>query len=120
MPEWAFYAAYAPFSALLPRLSLLIHHGGIGTSAQALAAGIPQTIVPFAHDQFDNAARLRRLGVSSTLASTATVARWISAIDGLGMSAAVRAYAERMAGQRTAAAAIALRLENMARSRRAT
>lgn len=55
---------YAPFSQLLPRAAAIVHHGGIGTLAQALAAGIPQVILPQAHDQFDNAWRARRLGVS--------------------------------------------------------
>jgi rhamnosyltransferase subunit B len=44
-----------------------VHHGGVGSSAQALRAGIPQLVVPHAYDQFDNAMRLRRLGVGRTL-----------------------------------------------------
>ena len=39
-----------------------VHHGGIGTTSQAFAAGIPQLIMPLAHDEFDNAARVKRLG----------------------------------------------------------
>jgi UDP:flavonoid glycosyltransferase YjiC (YdhE family) len=58
---------YAPFSRLLPRCAAIVHHGGIGTSAQAMAAGIPQLVAPMAHDQPDNAVRLKRLGVSETL-----------------------------------------------------
>jgi rhamnosyltransferase subunit B len=54
--------AYVPLSKLLPRARALVHHGGIGTVSQAFAAGIPQLITPFAHDQFDNAARVERLG----------------------------------------------------------
>jgi rhamnosyltransferase subunit B len=54
--------SYVPLSKLLPRARALVHHGGIGTASQALAAGIPQLITPFAHDQFDNAARIVRLG----------------------------------------------------------
>jgi rhamnosyltransferase subunit B len=54
--------SYVPLSKLLPRARALVHHGGIGTASQALAAGIPQLITPFAHDQFDNAARIERLG----------------------------------------------------------
>lgn len=54
--------SYVPLSKLLPRARALIHHGGIGTASQAFAAGIPQLITPFAHDQFDNAARVERLG----------------------------------------------------------
>lgn len=54
---------YIPFSEVLPHVALLIHHGGIGTVAQALAAGIPQLIMPMGFDQPDNAARIKRLGV---------------------------------------------------------
>jgi rhamnosyltransferase subunit B len=53
---------YVPLSVLLSRTKALVHHGGIGTASQAFAAGIPQLITPFAHDQFDNAARVVRLG----------------------------------------------------------
>jgi len=59
--------AYAPFSELLPRAKAIVHHGGIGTAAQALKAGIAQVVVPLAYDQPDNAARLRQLGVASIL-----------------------------------------------------
>jgi rhamnosyltransferase subunit B len=58
---------YAPFSTLLPRVRALVHHGGIGTTAQALKAGLPQLIVPSAYDQFDNAMRIERLGVGLSL-----------------------------------------------------
>jgi len=54
--------SYAPLGKLLPRARALVHHGGIGTASQAFAAGVPQLITPFAHDQFDNAARVVRLG----------------------------------------------------------
>lgn len=53
---------YVPLSKLLPQARALVHHGGIGTASQAFAAGIPQLITPFAHDQFDNAARVGRVG----------------------------------------------------------
>ncbi len=53
---------YVPLSKLLPKARALVHHGGIGTASQAFAAGIPQLITPFAHDQFDNAARVGRIG----------------------------------------------------------
>jgi UDP:flavonoid glycosyltransferase YjiC (YdhE family) len=58
---------YVPFSSVLPRAAALVHHGGIGTTAQALAAAVPQLVVPFAHDQPDNAVRVRRLGVGDFL-----------------------------------------------------
>jgi rhamnosyltransferase subunit B len=59
--------AYAPFSSIFPRASVVIHHGGVGTTAQALASGRPTLITPMAHDQFDNAARVRRLGCGETI-----------------------------------------------------
>jgi len=58
---------YIPFSQVLPRTAALVHHGGIGTTAQALAAGIPQLIMPMSHDQFDNASRVEKLGVGRTI-----------------------------------------------------
>jgi MGT family glycosyltransferase len=58
---------YAPFEALLPQASAMVHHGGVGTTSQGLRAGIPTLIVPFAFDQPDNAAHAARLGVSRTL-----------------------------------------------------
>ncbi len=53
---------YAPHSLLFARAAAVVHHGGIGTLAQALLSGRPQLIVPFFADQADNAARAMRLG----------------------------------------------------------
>jgi rhamnosyltransferase subunit B len=63
LPPWAHNVACTPFDLLLPQLRALVHHGGIGTGAQALAAGLPQGFVQRAHEQFDNAARWVRQGV---------------------------------------------------------
>lgn len=59
--------AYAPFSTLFPHASAVVHHGGVGTTAQALRSGVPTVIVPFVNDEYDNAARAARLGTSITL-----------------------------------------------------
>jgi UDP:flavonoid glycosyltransferase YjiC (YdhE family) len=59
---------YAPFSALLPRARAIVHQGGVGTTGQALRAARPTLIVPHAHDQFDNAARVVRLGCGRMIA----------------------------------------------------
>ena len=59
--------SYAPFSELFPRAAAVVHQGGIGTTAQVLRAGRPMVIVPFSHDQPDNAARMVRLGVARTI-----------------------------------------------------
>ncbi len=66
LPSGVTHVSYTPFETLLPRCAAIVHHGGIGTAAQALAAGIPQVILPNAVDQFDNARRLCRLGVART------------------------------------------------------
>lgn len=58
---------YAPFSTLFPRAAAIVHQGGVGTTQQALRAGRPQVVVPFLGDQFDNAARMVRLGCGATL-----------------------------------------------------
>jgi UDP:flavonoid glycosyltransferase YjiC (YdhE family) len=63
LPPGVIHIPYAPFSELLPRCAALVHHGGIGTTAQAMAAGVPQLIQPMSHDQPDNAERVKRLGI---------------------------------------------------------
>ena len=88
LPSGVVHAGYAPFSALLPRVAALAHHGGIGTCAQALAAGRPQLVMPMGFDQPDNAARLARLGVASALPpkrfTGARVARELDTLLGSG------------------------------------
>jgi len=59
--------AQAPFSRLFPRAAAIVHHSGIGTTAEAMRAGRPFLAVPFAYDQPDNAARAARLGIALTL-----------------------------------------------------
>lgn len=61
------FLEYVDFKYLFARSSLVVHHGGIGTAAQALAAGIPQLIRPVIFDQHDNAFRLMELGVAAAL-----------------------------------------------------
>lgn len=70
LPPYVKHISFASFEQLLPQAAAIVHHGGIGTTARALAAGIPQVIVPQAFDQFDNASRLVRLGVARELART--------------------------------------------------
>jgi UDP:flavonoid glycosyltransferase YjiC (YdhE family) len=67
LPEGMAAFAYAPFSELFPRAATIVHQGGIGTTAQALRSGRPMLVVPFAHDQPDNADRVRRLGIARTI-----------------------------------------------------
>jgi len=58
---------YAPYSLVFPRAACVVHQGGVGTTAQVLRAGVPHLIMPYSHDQPDNAARCERLGVSKTI-----------------------------------------------------
>ncbi len=67
LPTGVCHFNYVPFSQVLFRAAAFVHHGGIGTVAQALAAGVRQLVVPLAHDQPDNAVRVRRLGVGDIL-----------------------------------------------------
>ena len=67
LPPGMLQADYAPHSAVFPRAAAIVHQGGIGTTAQAMRAGRPMLVVPFAHDQFDNGERMRRLGVGEVL-----------------------------------------------------
>ena len=55
---------YAPFSRLFPYCACVVHPGGVGTTGQVLRAGVPHLIMPYSHDQPDNAARCRRNGVA--------------------------------------------------------
>jgi UDP:flavonoid glycosyltransferase YjiC (YdhE family) len=67
LPENVITLNYAPHSEVLPRAAATVHPGGIGTTAQAVRAGRPMLVVPFAHDQYDNAERVRRTGAAEVL-----------------------------------------------------
>ena len=66
-PQNVCIANYAPYSRLFPRASVIIHQGGVGTTAQALNSGKPMLVMPYSHDQPDNARRVRRLGVARVI-----------------------------------------------------
>jgi UDP:flavonoid glycosyltransferase YjiC (YdhE family) len=67
LPDGIVAFPYAPHSELFPRAAAIVHQGGIGTTAQAMRSGRPMLVVPYAHDQPDNAERLRRLGIARTV-----------------------------------------------------
>lgn len=67
LPPSVLWQDYVPLRKLLPECAAIVHHGGIGTTAEALQSGVLQLVVPFAHDQFDNAARVAVLGVGLRL-----------------------------------------------------
>ncbi len=67
LPEGVAAFEYAPYSEVLPRACAIVHQGGVGTTGQGMRSGQPVLIVPHAHDQFDNAARVQRLGCGRIL-----------------------------------------------------
>jgi rhamnosyltransferase subunit B len=67
LPDSICVAEYAPYSALFSRASMVVHQGGVGTTAQCLRAGKPMLIMPYSHDQPDNARRMQRLGVARVI-----------------------------------------------------
>jgi UDP:flavonoid glycosyltransferase YjiC (YdhE family) len=58
---------YAPYGELFSRASVVVHQGGVGTTSQVLRAGVPMVVMPYSHDQPDNAARCRRLGLAEVV-----------------------------------------------------
>ena len=111
LPPSVHHVAYAPFDLLSRQAAAFVHHGGIGTSATVLAAGKPQLVVPFAFDQPDNAARLRRLGVAATVLPNAPLRAWVKALSSLlsdpQVAVACRTVAATMASETPAAEQIA-------------
>lgn len=67
LPDGVIAIDYAPFSELFPRAAAIVHAGGVGTIGLAMRSGRPMLVMPCAHDQFDNAARVTRLGIARTI-----------------------------------------------------
>lgn len=67
LPEGVRHYERLRFADFMPLAKAVIHHGGIGTAVQALAAGVPQLVLPFRHDRPDNAERLKLYGVADWL-----------------------------------------------------
>ena len=101
LPPSICWQDYVPLKALLPHVVALVHHGGIGTTAEALRAGTPQLVVPLAHDQFDNAARVIALGAGASLhARRVTPARMATALQHV-LTGAVASQAAAVAARFT-------------------
>jgi UDP:flavonoid glycosyltransferase YjiC (YdhE family) len=88
----------APHQLLFPRAAAIVHQGGAGTTGQALRAGRPMLVVPHAHDQPDNAFRVRQLGVARTLSpSRYRAPRVARALDALLRGSGYAARASEVA-----------------------
>ncbi|MFC6021359.1 condensation domain-containing protein [Plantactinospora solaniradicis] len=72
LPEGVQWQPSLPFRTLIPKVAAVVHHGGVLTSARAIASGVPQVVLAHGVDRPDNAVRLRRLGLGEWLPA----ARW--------------------------------------------
>ena len=102
LPDSIAHFSYVPLDLLLPRSAAFVHHGGIGSMSQAMLAGIPQVLMPLAHDQFDNGARVFKLGVGGFIpAPRFTGQRLTVALSPLLTSAAVAQSCRELAQRLT-------------------
>jgi len=102
LPEQIVWGAAFDFEQIMPLMNAVIHHGGIGTLAQAMVAGLPQLVLAHSMDRPDNGARVKRLGCGDVLG----FARWqpdqiAQALEPL-LAPGVRTHCAALA-QRTAA-----------------
>ena len=96
LPPGMLAVEYAPHHLVFSRAAVVVHHGGIGTTARALAAGRPMLVVPHAHDQPDNAHRVARLGVARVVDARRYQARRVAtALERLLMESGYRTAAGR-------------------------
>ncbi len=100
LPPNVRHFSYVPFGEIVPRAAAMVYHGGVGTCAQTLRAGIPHFIQPMAHDQLDTLSRVRDLGVGDGLHPKHFKADRIAAkLESLLNDPAVSRRAKEVAGQ---------------------
>lgn len=97
------HSSYVDLGSVLPRAALLVHHGGIGTTARAFEAGVPQIISPQAFDQPDNGHRVSQLAAGTMIGrnrlsgeALAGAARWL--LDDAATQQALVELARRVRG----------------------
>lgn len=101
LPSTLVHFRYVPLDLLLPRCAAFVHHGGVGSTSQAMLAGIPQVLTPLAHDQFDNAERVKRLRIGDSIpAPRLTDSRLVAALrpllDNPQVASVCRQVADRL------------------------
>ena len=104
LPESICVAEYAPYSKLFSSASVVVHQGGVGTTAQCLNAGKPMLIMPYSHDQPDNARRMKRLGVAEVIQKASYTPKRVTRklrkiLDDSALAAKAHAVAEQMRGE---------------------
>ena len=98
VPSNVFVLDAAPHSWLFSRMSAVVHHGGAGTTAEGLRAGVPTVIVPFIVDQLFWGKRVRDLGAGPEpiLAKELTVDKLADAIHTATTDALMKKQAEEI------------------------
>lgn len=100
LPDTVQVFPYIPFGPLLPRVKMVVHHGGVGTSARCMRAGLPQVVIPTLYNQPDTAKRLVRLGIAKALdPSRVTAKTMTTAVSELLESPDVSARCRQVANQ---------------------
>ena len=90
----------ADHSWLFPRTAAVVHHGGAGTTAAGLRAGVPTVICPFFSDQPFWGRRVEQLGVGPAplpikqLTADSLTDRILTAVHGRGMAARAQAIGD--------------------------
>lgn len=89
------FLEYAPYSLLFPKVAQVVHQGGVGTTAQAICAGLPMLVLAKSMDQFDNGDRAKRLGLGHVLSlRSATPKNITNMLDRIGSDAGIKANCE--------------------------
>ena len=110
LPETIFTLESAPHTWLFPRMAAVVHHGGAGTSAAGLRAGVPAVTIPHGNDQFAWGRRLYELGVAAPYLprkrlSADNLAAAVQVALQPGVQRAARLLGEKIAAERGADAA---------------
>jgi UDP:flavonoid glycosyltransferase YjiC (YdhE family) len=109
LPPGVFACADTDHATLFPRVDLIVHHGGAGTTASALRSGVPQLIVPHIVDQFFHGRRIAELGLGpapvpkAKLSATVIAAALKHRFSYWAKAQAVRASVKAEGGARAAA-----------------
>jgi UDP:flavonoid glycosyltransferase YjiC (YdhE family) len=95
LPKTVYRLDSIPHSWLFPKMAAVVHHGGMGTTAAALRAGIPEVIIPLGGDQLFWAKRVEQLGVGIQCASLqkVTAQKLAAALDEIATDTALRQQA---------------------------
>ena len=101
LPPTVRYVEEIPYAWLFPRVAAVVQHGGVGTIAEGLRAGVPNIVAPHVIDQFATAHRVAELGVGLRVTSMKklTASELAPAIDRVLNDSSLRARAAALGGK---------------------